>query len=115
MAFLVHQNDDYRISSGDAIVHKVLGNLNLGDQGISLEEILGTCGLGRKIDGFQYTKAFREQLTRLGATDMVQGRGRKRKQLQTEAKSIWSDFMGKIGLRLRPLLQGLAACVLELQ
>ena len=45
LAFLVHQNDDYRISSGDAIVYKVLGNLNLGDQGISLEEILGTCGL----------------------------------------------------------------------
>lgn len=35
LAFLVHQNDDYRISSGDAIVYKVLGNLNLGDQGIS--------------------------------------------------------------------------------
>jgi hypothetical protein len=78
LAFLVNQKADYLISSGDAIVYKVLGNLNLGDQGISLEEILETCGLGRNIDGFQYSKAFREQLTRLGATDMVQGRGRKR-------------------------------------
>lgn len=80
LAYLVNQNDDYFISSGDAIVYKVLGNLNLGEQGISLEEILGKCGLSRKIEGFQYSKAFREQLTAKGATDMVQGRGKKRKQ-----------------------------------
>jgi len=78
LAFLVNQKDGYLISSGDAIVYKVLGNLNLGDQGISLEEILAACGVGRKIEGFQHSKAFRNQLTQVGATDMVQGRGRKR-------------------------------------
>ncbi|KLU06423.1 hypothetical protein RISK_001634 [Rhodopirellula islandica] len=78
LAFLVNQKGSYRISSGDAIVYKVLGNLNRSDQGISLEEILAACGLGRTIQGYQYSKAFRLQLTQLGATDMVQGRGRKR-------------------------------------
>lgn len=78
LAFLVNHENDYRISTGDAIVYKVLGNLNRSDQGISLEEILATCGLGRNIQGYQYSKSFRVQMTQLGATDMVQGRGRKR-------------------------------------
>lgn len=78
LAFLVKQKETYLISSGDAIVYKVLGNLNLGEQGISLEEILQQCGLGRKIEGFQYGKDFREQMTAVGAQDMLQGRGRKR-------------------------------------
>jgi len=77
LAMLVRVKEDYRISSGDAIVYKILGNLNLGEQGISLEEILQQCGMGRKIEGFQYGKAFRQQMTQVGANDMIQERGRK--------------------------------------
>ena len=51
LAFLTNQTDEYLISSGDAIVYKVLGNINLGESGISLEEILQKCGLGRKVEG----------------------------------------------------------------
>jgi len=44
---------------------------------ISLEEILQQRGMGRKMKGFQYGKAFRQQMTQVGANDMIQGRGRK--------------------------------------
>lgn len=77
LAYLVSQREAFLISSGDAIVYKVLGNLNRGEQGISLEELLQKCGLGRKIEAYQYGKSFREQLTRIGTNDMIQGRGRK--------------------------------------
>ena len=76
LAFLVGQPSDYLISSGDAIVYRVLGNLGRGDQGISLEEILQRIGLGRKVDR-QYSKVFREKLTQIGAADMIQGRGKR--------------------------------------
>jgi len=33
--------------------------------------------LSRKMEGFQYGKAFRQQMTQVGANDMIQGRGRK--------------------------------------
>ena len=46
LAYLVKQSPDFLISSGDAIVYRVLGNLNRGEQGISLEEILQKLGLG---------------------------------------------------------------------
>ena len=66
---------DCKISSGDAIVYKVLGNLNIVEQGIAVEEILQQIGLSREINDFQYTRAFREQMTKVGSTDRIQGRG----------------------------------------
>ena len=76
LAYMVKQPKDYLISSGDMIVYRVLGNLGRGDQGISLEEILQKIGLGRRLES-PYTKAFREQLTKIGQQDMICGRGRK--------------------------------------
>jgi len=38
LAFLVESREEFLISSADAIVFKVLGNLNLSHQGISLEQ-----------------------------------------------------------------------------
>jgi hypothetical protein len=35
LAYLVRQSPDFLISSGDAIVYRVLGNLNRGEQGIA--------------------------------------------------------------------------------
>jgi hypothetical protein len=78
LAYLTSQPKlDFKISSGDAIVYKVLGNLNIGDQGIALEEILQQIGLSRRINEFQYTRAFRDQMTKVGSTDRIQGRGLK--------------------------------------
>ncbi|MEY3226584.1 MAG: hypothetical protein RLZZ536_1203 [Planctomycetota bacterium] len=76
LAYMVRQSTDFLISSGDAIVYRVLGNLNRGEQGISLEEILQKPGLGRSLQN-PYTKRFREQYTRQGQQDMVRGRGKK--------------------------------------
>ncbi len=77
LAYLVKQSPDFLISSGDAIVYRVLGNLNRGEQGISLEEILQKLGLGRAVTN-AYTKRFREQYTKQGQQDMIRGRGRMR-------------------------------------
>lgn len=76
LAYLVRQSPEFLISSGDAIVYRVLGNLNRGGQWISLEEILQKLGLGRSVQN-PYTKRFREQHTRQGQQDMVRGRGKK--------------------------------------
>lgn len=77
LAYLVRQSPDFLISSGDAIVYRVLGNLNRGEQGISLEEILQKLGLGRAVQR-PYTKRFQDQYTRQGQEDMIRGRGKKR-------------------------------------
>ena len=77
LAYLVKQSPDFLISSGDAIVYRVLGNLNRGEQGISLEEILQKLGLGRAVQN-PYTKRFRDQYTKQGEQDMIRGRGRMR-------------------------------------
>jgi len=76
LAFMVNQAEDFLISSGDAIVYRVLGNLGRADQGISLEEILHRIGLGRRMK-WPYTKAFRDKYTKEGQADMIRGRGRK--------------------------------------
>lgn len=77
LAFMFGQGEPFLISSGDAIVFRVLGNLNEGDRGLSLEEILQRIGLGRSGLPWPYTKAFRDHYTRIGQQDMIRGRGRK--------------------------------------
>jgi hypothetical protein len=67
---------DWRLCSADGIVFKVLANVRRGDQGISLEEILGQVGMSRRLSK-QYTKEFRTGKTKLGAIDSIQNRGRK--------------------------------------
>jgi hypothetical protein len=67
---------DWLISSGDAIVFKVLGNCGCGEQGISLEEILSRFGLTKQLE-WQYSKQFREKYTKIGQQDRIQGRGKR--------------------------------------
>jgi hypothetical protein len=72
---LACQPGDWLISSSDAIVFRVLGNLNEAERGISLEEILTK--LGRTTRGLkrQFTKKFREEYTAKGSTERIYGRG----------------------------------------
>ena len=77
LAYMMKQTGDFLISSGDAIVYRVLGNLGLGNLGLSLEEILQKIGQGRKLE-WPYTKAFREKYMSDGQTDMIQGRRKQR-------------------------------------
>ena len=75
LAYLFLSNEEFSISSGDAIVYRVLGRLGKGEQGISLEEILPQIGLSMPQIKWQYTKKFREKFTQDGFTDRMQNRG----------------------------------------
>jgi hypothetical protein len=77
LAYLVQSKDACLISSGDAIVFRVLGLLNRSDQGISLEEVLQKIGQGRVVSK-QYTKQFRDRYTKEGEQDSIRGRGLKK-------------------------------------
>jgi hypothetical protein len=59
------------------IVFRVLGNIDRSEQGLSLEEILGSAGLGRKLPS-QFKRAFRTQYTAKGVEERLQGRGARR-------------------------------------
>lgn len=76
LAYLFGKQEDFLISSGDAITFKVLGNTGRTEQGISLDEILKKIGLGRELP-WAYTKEFREKYSNDGSQDMIQGRGKK--------------------------------------
>lgn len=75
LAYLYHSDEKWRLCSADGIVFKTLGCLNLGEQGISLEEVLKGIGLNRKFDEQHqhYTKSYRLSLTRLGAQEGLTG------------------------------------------
>lgn len=85
LAFLCQSSEKWLLCSGDRAVFRVIGLLNKGDQGISLEEILSQIGLSVGIKWDQvtpqnkaywpYTRKFREQWTRKGQIDFVQGQG----------------------------------------
>ncbi|MFP4353856.1 MAG: hypothetical protein ACLFUJ_01940 [Phycisphaerae bacterium] len=68
LAHLLTSQERFTICSADSIVFKVLGYLNLAEQGISLEEILQTIGLGRLVT-WPFSKAFREKYTQDGFVD----------------------------------------------
>ena len=74
LAFLFSSTEACFISSADKIVYRVLGNLNRGDQGVSLEEVLQQIGLGRPLTR-AFTKEYRQQWTQMGARERVQGSG----------------------------------------
>lgn len=80
LAFLFSAKDEFTICSADAIVFRVLGNLDLSDRGISLETLLSRLGLGRRLPHDGYTEAFREKHTRKGVAERLQGRGATRKE-----------------------------------
>lgn len=77
LVFLLDSPEEFLISSADAIVFRILGNLSRSDQGISLEEILRKSGISQANLKRQYTKAFREQKTTEGARDSLFNKGRK--------------------------------------
>ena len=76
LAFMLDSNDDWRISSSDSIVFKILGRLARRNQGISLEEILKQVGLDRQVK-WKYSKAFRDKWTKEGEQDNITGIGMK--------------------------------------
>jgi hypothetical protein len=64
------------ICSADKIVYRIIGGLDRGEQGVSLEEILQQTGLGRGLRA-QFTKDFRVKWTRKGFEEHMRGLGLK--------------------------------------
>jgi len=80
LAFLVQSTESFLLSSGDAIVYRVLGLLSRSEQGISLEEVLERIGLRRSNLPWPCQRAFREKYTKEGERDSILGRGLRHSQ-----------------------------------
>jgi hypothetical protein len=74
LAYLADRREQCLICSSDAIVFRVLAQLDRPEQGLSLEELLQKIGLGRSIER-QFTKAFRMHWTRRGLEEKLRGLG----------------------------------------
>ncbi len=74
LVYLLNSKDACLICSADTIVYRVLGNLNRGEQGISLEEVLQKIGLARELT-WPFTRAFREKYTKKGFEQRLGGLG----------------------------------------
>ncbi len=74
LAFLYNSSENWLICTADGAVFRVLGLLQRGNQGISLEEILKQIGLSRELK-WPYTKKFRENYTHRGQIDSIQNKG----------------------------------------
>jgi len=66
--------EDALLCSADKIVYRVLGNLRLGEAGISLEEVLKQIGLGRALRR-EFTREYRLEWTLRGSSERIQGIG----------------------------------------
>ena len=75
LALLTSSSDRWTICSADAIAFRVLGCLNLGEQGLSFEELLCQVGLQVNLekDCSHYTKEFRLKFTRKGQQEGIMG------------------------------------------
>lgn len=75
LAYMFDTKSEFLISSADKIVYRVLGNMNRGHQGISLEEILNRIGLTTSYLPPQYRREFRERWTQVGLEERLNGLG----------------------------------------
>lgn len=76
LAYLEGSGDPCLICSSDAIVFRVLAQLDRAEQGISLEEVLQKIGLGRNVTQ-QFRRDFRLKWTKSGAAEKIRGIGLK--------------------------------------
>lgn len=72
---LSKQDKPFLICSADKIVYRVLGNINLSEKGISLEEVLTGVGLGRQLPR-EFTKEYRIEWSQKGFEENMRGLGR---------------------------------------
>jgi hypothetical protein len=66
--------EGFFLCSADAIVFRVLGNVRLAENGVSLEEVLGQFRLRRDLE-YQFTKDFRRRWSQTGLGDSLFGAG----------------------------------------
>jgi len=75
LAFFCESSEPWQVCTSDGPVFQFLGMMGKSEQGISLEELLQKIGLSKQKLERWYTREFREQHTRKGRTDSIQGRG----------------------------------------
>lgn len=75
LAVLISSDEDWLISSSDGIVFRVLGNIGLPDQGISLAEVLQKIGLTYPGLRFHFCQEFRHKMTLKGQQEGITGMG----------------------------------------
>jgi hypothetical protein len=68
--------EDYHLCSSDAIVFRVLGNLKLSNQSVSLEEVLDQLNFRHTLE-WEFTKQFRQRWCQDGVADSLFGAGLK--------------------------------------
>ena len=76
LAIICRSSDEFNMCSSDHIVFRILGALGVSERGISLAEVLQVAGLARQLPR-QFTKEFRDEWTKKGFTDGIQGFGMK--------------------------------------
>ncbi len=76
LTYLTLSEDPCLACSSDAIVFRILGRLNRGEQGRSLEGLLRAVGLDRSLT-WQFSEKFRLHYTERGKRDMIEGIGMK--------------------------------------
>jgi hypothetical protein len=72
LQFLLSSSPQWFLCSGDGPVFRLMGSLNRGEQGLSLEEILDKIGLRQSTLEWPYTKKFRLEKTRQGQIEAAQ-------------------------------------------
>jgi hypothetical protein len=77
LVFCLAEGQEYLLCSSDAVVFRVLAQLDRTEQGVSLEEVLASVGLGRPLDR-PYTKSFRKEFASKGLQDRLAGMGLKK-------------------------------------
>ena len=81
LAFLVRDPVVGRLCSADGIVFRVLGNLQLGEASVSLEQLLREIGLSRPLPR-QFTEAFRKRWLAKGFEERMRGIGLRDRPLE---------------------------------
>lgn len=77
LVFCLEEGVACLLCSSDAVVFRVLAQLDRTEQGVSLEEVLASVGLGRPLDR-PYTKSFRKEFASKGLQDRLAGMGLKK-------------------------------------
>ena len=72
LTYLTVAKEECHIVSGDSIVYKTVGRLNMGDRGVSLEKILKDIGFQKDLD-WCFTEKFRKTHTDKGQQDFIHG------------------------------------------
>ena len=77
LVFCLDEGEECHLCSSDAVVFRVLAQLDRTEQGVSLEEVLAAVGLSRPLDR-PYTKQFRKEFASKGLQDRLAGMGLKK-------------------------------------